>query len=154
MKYADAFPSQWLTADDVDGDMVVTISSDSPVEYREFKAPGKATPDSKPVLYFKGPKGTKPLILNKTNWKTIGQVLGSDDTDDWAGQSITLYATEVDSFGEKMMGIRVRLQKSRLVKPAPNVTKSVPRPQPQPEDFYEAQTSDDYSPADDSPVNF
>jgi len=140
MKYAEAFPSQWLTADDVEGDLVVTISSDSPVEYREFKAPGKATPDSKPVLFFKAPKGTKPLILNKTNWKTIGQVLGSDDTDNWAGQAVTLYTTTVDSFGETMMGIRVRPQKPRVV----HTTKSNPRPLPPPQETsYEGGAFDD-----------
>jgi hypothetical protein len=148
MKMSDAYPSKWLSSSDFeDGDMVVTISSDDPVSYEEFKTPGKATPDHKPVLRFKAPKGTKPLVLNKTNWKTIGQVLGSDDTDDWAGQSITIYATEVEAFGETTMGIRVRAQKPKAAKPAPTVTKSLPKSQTQQE------PAEDY-PTDDSPVNF
>jgi len=142
MKFNDAFPSKWLSANDIDDDLVVTISSDDPVSYEEFKAPGKTTPDSKPVLRFKSPKGTKPLILNKSNWKTIGQVLGSDDTDDWAGRSITLYATEVEAFGETAMGIRVRAQKPKAAKPAPTVTKSIPKSQPRQETAEERPTDD------------
>jgi len=147
--YNEMFPSQWLTAADIDGELTVTISSDNPVESKEFKAPGKATPDSKPVLYFKAPKGTKPLILNKTNWKTIGQVLGSDDCNTWAGKQVTLYVTPVESFGETTMGIRVKPQRPRVA--APNVTKSVPRPEP--EEFHQADFYED-CPPDDSPVNF
>lgn len=136
--YNQMFPSNWLTASDIDGELTVTISGDNPVEQREFQAPGKATPDSKPVLHFKAPKGTKPLILNKTNWKTIGQVLGSDDADNWAGQSITLFTTEVESFGEMTMGIRVRLRK-------PHTSQS-PNRSPQPADPYEGgQVSEDSS---------
>jgi hypothetical protein len=87
MKMNDVYPSTWMSADDIDGELTVTIRDYDPAEQREFKTPGKATPDSKPVLYFKSPTGTKPLILNKTNWKTIGQVLGSDDSEDWVGQA-------------------------------------------------------------------
>src|SRR5215510_1147691 len=131
MKLTDVYPSNWMTADDIDGELTVTIRDYDPAEQREFKTPGKATPDSKPVLYFKSPTGTKPLILNKTNWKTIGQVLGSDDCDTWAGKQITLFTTPVESFGEMTMGIRVKPQRPRAA--APNVTKSVLRPQPEPE---------------------
>jgi hypothetical protein len=112
MKMSDAFPSQWLNASDLEeGDITVTIDDETPVQWHEFKSAGKPTPENKPALYFKAPKGTKPLILNKTNWKAIGKVLESDDSDDWGGQQITLYATEVESFGEMAMGIRVRLKK-------------------------------------------
>lgn len=139
MRYSDAFPSQWLIADDIDGELTVTISSDNPVEYREFKAPGKATPDIKPVLFFKVPKGTKPLILNKTNWKTIGKVLGSDDTDDWAGQSIALFTTEIESFGEMTAGIRVRPRKPQKPEAAKTHTSQSTNRPPQPADPYEGE---------------
>jgi hypothetical protein len=94
-----------------DGDIVVTIRDESPVEWAEFTQKGKPTPDNKPVLYFRHPRDAKALVLNKTNWKTINEVLGSDETDDWAGKQITLYATEVESFGETVLAIRVRLKK-------------------------------------------
>jgi len=100
----DAFPSKYLKADDLEeGDLVVAIKD---AQFEEFPDPKTKRPDQKPVLYFRG--DTKPLVLNKTNYKTISTLLGSDDTDDWVGRSITLYATEVESFGETMLGIRVR----------------------------------------------
>lgn len=112
MKLNDAFPSHYLKADDLeDGDMTVTIRDDSPVEWAEFTQKGKPTPDNKPVLFFKQPRDAKALVLNKTNWKTISEVLGSDETEDWAGKQITLYATEVESFGETVLAVRVRLKK-------------------------------------------
>jgi len=117
MKMNDAFPSRYMKADDLeDGDLTVTIRDGSPVEWEEFTQKGKPTPDNKPVLYFKSPREAKALVLNKTNWKTIAQVLGTDETEDWGGKSITLYATEVESFGEMTMAVRVRLRKPEKAK--------------------------------------
>lgn len=111
MKMNEVFPSRFLKADDLEeGDLTVTIHDSEPVTHEEFTQKGKPTPDHKPVLHFSQPRGTKPLVLNKTNWTAISKALGSDDSDDWCGKSITLYATEVESFGEMTMAIRVRLK--------------------------------------------
>lgn len=132
MRLSEAYPSTWLTADefDDDADLVVTIRDIEPATYEEFKQQGKATPDRKPVLYFKSPKGTKPLILNKTNFKAISELLGTDETEEWGGETIALYATEVQMGGETKMGIRVRLRKPRAAAPS-NTVKSGKRSQPQ-----------------------
>lgn len=107
MKMNDAFPSKYLKAEDLEeGDMVVTISD---VRFEEFKDPKTQRPDNKPVISFEG-KDSKPMVLNKTNYKAITQVVGSDDTNDWGGKKVALYATEVESFGETVLGIRVRLK--------------------------------------------
>lgn len=107
----DVFPSRFLKADDLEeGDLTVTIHDSEPVTHEEFTQKGKPTPESKPVLHFSQPRGTKSLVLNKTNWTAISKALGSDDSDDWCGRQITLYATEVESFGEMTMAIRVRLK--------------------------------------------
>jgi hypothetical protein len=114
MKLHDAFPSNYMKADDLeDGDLTVTIRDHSPVEWAEFQQKGKPTPDNKPVLYFQHPREAKALVLNKTNWKTIADVLGTDETDDWGGKQITLYATEVESFGETVLAVRVRMKKGK-----------------------------------------
>lgn len=118
MKYSDAFPSKWLSADDLEEDLVVTISYDNPIEWEEFRNPERQTSERKPILRFKAPKDTKPLILNKTNWKKIAEVLGSDDTDNWAGRQITLYVAQVEAFGEVTTGIRVRSSAPKQKKPA------------------------------------
>lgn len=107
MRMNDAFPSKYLKADDLEeGDLIVTIKG---ADYEEFTDPKTKKTDQKPVLYFEG-NDSKPLVLNKTNWKTIAEILGTDDTDDWTGKKIVLYATEVEAYGETMLGIRVRLK--------------------------------------------
>jgi len=108
----DAFPSKYLKAEDLEeGDLIVKIKE---AQFEEFTDQRTKRPDNKPVLYFSGE--VKPLVLNKTNYKTITQLLGSDDTDDWTGRKIALYATEVESFGEVTLGIRVRLKAPAAVK--------------------------------------
>ena len=107
MRMSDAFPSKYLRAEDLEeGDLVVTIGE---AVYEEFTDPQTKRVEQKPVLHFQGSE-TKPMVLNKTNWKTIAQVLGTDETDDWTGKKVALYATEVESFGQMVLGIRVRLK--------------------------------------------
>jgi len=51
--------------------------------------------------------GQKPLILNATNSKTIAKLFGPY-IEDWAGQSITLYAS-MTNFGKEMVEcLRIR----------------------------------------------
>jgi len=47
------------------------------------------------------------VVLNKTNAKIIASLHGNE-TDDWPGKKIILYATEVDFRGEIVDAIRVR----------------------------------------------
>src|SRR5262245_3980657 len=106
MKMNDAFPSKYLKAEDLEeGDLVVIIND---AQFETFKDPRTQRDESKPVLHFQG--DTKPLVLNKTNYKTISPLRGSDDTDDWSGRKSALYATEVESVGETVLGIRLRLK--------------------------------------------
>jgi len=66
----------------------------------------KGEEETKPVVYFRGKK--KAFPLNKTNAKTIMAVLGSEDTDDYIGRKITLYAKWDEAFGNEGYFIRVR----------------------------------------------
>jgi hypothetical protein len=110
----DAFPSKYLKAEDLeDGDLIVTIKD---AEFVDFTDPRTQKSEPKPILHFTG--DNKPLVLNKTNYKVISGLMGSDDTDDWAGRQIALYATEVESFGETVLGIRVRLNAPTKAKSA------------------------------------
>lgn len=52
----------------------------------------------------------KPLILNKTNCKTIEKLFGTPYIEDWSGKKITLYAEKVKAFGEVVDALRVRKQ--------------------------------------------
>lgn len=59
------------------------------------------------IMRFHGVK--KPLILNKTNAKTISIVANSTDTEDWPGVKIALYVDpDVKMKGVKVGGVRVR----------------------------------------------
>lgn len=58
-----------------------------------------------PVLYL---KGEKPMVLNKTNAKTIAKVVGSNFVEDWPGHKIQIHVATVKAFGEVTQALRVR----------------------------------------------
>ena len=101
MRMSEAFPSRFLKADDdiTEGGVTLAIKN---VEIE------KVGDDNKPVIAFRGID--KRLVCNKTNAKVIAKLYG-DDTDDWVGQKITLYATDVEFQGDVMRGLRVKTRK-------------------------------------------
>jgi hypothetical protein len=112
----DMYPSKWLKASDCeDGDMVLTISG----IVQERIGQGSQA-DDKWVLNFE--EEEKGLVLNKTNTNTIAKLYGND-TDDWIGKQVTLFATEVQFQGDMVEAIRVRSKPPR--KPGAKVTKPV-----------------------------
>jgi hypothetical protein len=132
-KLNDMYPSKWLKAEEIDGDdLVVTISDIR----TESVGQGRDAGD-KWVLYFN--ETDKGLVLNKTNAKAIAKLHG-DDTDDWEGKRIALYATEVEYQGETMLGIRVRL-KAPKARANGNASTAAPAPL--------AETDDDGVPIGD-----
>lgn len=58
------------------------------------------------VAYFKQPE--KPLILNKTNCKSIEKLTGTPDIEQWPGAGIILCVQKVKAFGELVEAVRVR----------------------------------------------
>lgn len=120
MKLNDAYPSQFLTAEDLDGkDITITIAD---IELEEI---GQGHDKSKKlVIGMTGKK--KRFVVNKTNANTIAKVLGSDDTDDWIGQRISIGPREVEFQGNMVWSIRVSLKKpvsqqaKEAAKPAPS----------------------------------
>ena len=57
-------------------------------------------------------KGTKPMILNKTNMKIITKVLDTPYIEQWAGKTIVVYAAKVKAFGEIVDALRVKAVKA------------------------------------------
>lgn len=109
MNIKDSISSRYLVAEtDIpdEEDLVLTIK-DAVMEQLGTGADAS----EKIVLYFKETK--KGLALNKTNLKSIAKVLNSDETDDWIGKRIALFATEVDFRGDQVLAIRVRLKAPR-----------------------------------------
>ena len=58
------------------------------------------------VAHFEQPE--KPLILNKTNCKTIEKLSGTPDIEKWPGVGILLCVQRVKAFGELVEAVRVR----------------------------------------------
>lgn len=82
------------------GDLVVTIDH---FEKNEIPNPNGAK-ETKHICYF---KDSKPMVVNKTNLKSIAAVFGSDKFEDWEGKQIALYAADVPQ-AESGKGLRVR----------------------------------------------
>jgi hypothetical protein len=56
-------------------------------------------------------KETKPIILNKTNCKTITRLLGTPAIESWAGKQVKVGVDKVKAFGDVTDALRVRNEK-------------------------------------------
>jgi hypothetical protein len=106
-------------------------------------------PEEKWCLDFR--EDVKPMILNQTNAEIIAGIIGSEDTDDWVGHKVVLFADASVKFGQKKVGgIRARAPRN----PAPQQSQSPPparrpAPPPQPVDEWpDDQRGDAYEGAD------
>ena len=102
MKTSEVFPSRWLKAEDLEQDTTVTIRQ---VKLEKFEQQGKPD-EQKPAAYFD--ELDKALILNKTNWKTLVEITGEDESDNWTKTRITLTIVDVDAFGDIVHAIRIK----------------------------------------------
>ena len=94
----EEFPSKYLKSADLQGHAVkVTIKDVQSAPIGN---------DRKLIMYFTGKD--KGMVLNKTNARTIGDIFG-DDTDDWRGKAVELFAMKVDFQGRMVDGLRVRV---------------------------------------------
>lgn len=118
MKRGEVFQSNWLSSADLpDGDTIVTIKE---VTMETLKNQQTKQDEEKPVVHFV--EDFKPLVLNVTNWKQIEKATGADDTEEWEGKKIILFAMEVEAFGEMKLAIRVRSHAPAAKKPLPGKT--------------------------------
>jgi len=128
VKVSEAFPSNFLKAEDLGGRAVVCS-----IESVDIEELGQGRDkERKLIVGFVGK--TKRLVCNKTNAGTIAKLYG-DDTDGWIGQKITIMPKEVEFQGNMVWAIRVSLQKPGAapgrVAPKPQ---PVPEPEPEPAD--------------------
>jgi hypothetical protein len=59
-------------------------------------------------------KDEKPMILNKTNCKIIAKIYGTPYIEDWGGFDVTIYAANVNAFGQTVEALRIETQKPKL----------------------------------------
>jgi hypothetical protein len=62
--------------------------------------------EKKLVARFVGKE--KGLVLNRTNADSIAEIAGSEDTDDWAGQTIVLFPDTTKFGGKTVDCVRIR----------------------------------------------
>lgn len=98
MNIKSAFPSQWLAAAELEGEEKTLKIKDVVLE--------DVGSDQKPVVTFYGAK--KGLVLNKTKSVVIADILGSEETDDWAGHYITIFPDRIAFQGKMVDTISIR----------------------------------------------
>lgn len=106
MKITDMLTSKYLRQQDVDGEVLVTVTG--------LKKVNVARDDEDPEYRWtiKFAEFEKPMVMNTTNIKRAAKALG-DDTDDWIGQHLILFVDEnVEYAGNVVGGLRVRAAKN------------------------------------------
>jgi hypothetical protein len=102
MKISEIFPSKYITAADLNGRpftlTIRTVTLEEMITHDNKKV-------KKPVCWFE--KAQKGFVMNATNGYIVANLYG-DSTEDWTGQRITLYPTQVKAFGKVQDCIRVR----------------------------------------------
>ena len=101
MKMSEMFPSKYLKAGDIPSGREVSVVIR---DLLMVQIEGEDEP--KPCLYFHGAK--KGLIVNKTNGLVLAQALG-DDSAQWLGKAVTLFATTTQFAGKLVPCVRLRI---------------------------------------------
>jgi hypothetical protein len=104
MKVSDMFPTSYVSGADLKGKAFrVTIAR---VEAEELRPVRNAPPETKYVVYVEQSK--KGVILSRTLAVQIAAIVGSDETRDWVGKSITIYPEPMTVAGKPRIAIRAR----------------------------------------------
>lgn len=106
----EMFPSKWLKASDVEPPDIGQVDACRV----EMVGQGNKA-ERKSILYFHGT--LKPHILNQTNWDAMVNLTGREDSDDWSGSRVELYAVDVVGPNGPTRGIRVRRPRPLTPKP-------------------------------------
>jgi hypothetical protein len=114
MKKDDLWPSKFLKASDFPQPRALKIK-----KARVETLKNKGGEDEKLVVHFEGE--TRGLALNRVNFDSIVDITGAEDSDNWAGHPIELYATTTQMNGGEVPCVRVRapeIKSATKAKPA------------------------------------
>ncbi len=104
MKLTQMFPKRYATGSDFQGKaLTLTVAR---VASEKMHPQANAPETEKWVLYFNETK--KGVILNRTLAFQIAEILGSDETEEWVGKSITLFPQPMNVAGRSVIAIRAR----------------------------------------------
>src|SRR3990167_9283820 len=96
--------SKYLKQSDVDGEVEVTILKIGQINV--------AREDEQPEMKWaaKLEEFKKPMVLNSTNLQLLAKACDSEESDDWIGKKVTIFADPNVYFGGKLVGgLRVKL---------------------------------------------
>lgn len=98
------FNYQWLGAYSLpDGkDIILTIKEMK----REDVIGNNGKKDKCLIAYFH--ESVKPMVINKTNCKTLEKLFKTPIIEDWSDKRIQVGSTRVDAFGDKTDALRIR----------------------------------------------
>jgi hypothetical protein len=101
MKLGSLYGSKGLSAEDLEGkSVIVTITKAELVSFDDGA--------KKVRLSFGGAPHDKELVVNKTNYLSLVEITGSDDSDAWIGHALALFPTKVAYQGKQVPAIRIR----------------------------------------------
>lgn len=98
MKMNEAFPGKYLKQEDFEPERTLTIKGSQYFDVSQENEPAQ----NKPGLLFE--EEDRALIMNKTNWEALANILGSSDSDNWVGKKATFYRDPSVRFGSKVVG--------------------------------------------------
>ena len=90
-KIGELFKSKYLRAEDLGAGRVRVTIEQVAIEHLHGSR--------KPVLYFQGK--TKGLVVNQTRARSLARVLASEETNDWIGCQVTIYADSITTTDEQ-----------------------------------------------------
>jgi hypothetical protein len=100
---SERFKRRFLSAPDLNGKPVrLTIDR----EYMEALKSADGKEQNKSILAFRGTD--KELVVNLTNWESLVEITGQDDSARWAGIKVELYPTTTLMAGKRTPYIRIR----------------------------------------------
>ena len=112
MNINEMAPSKFIKSQDLTTPRIATITG-----IGNENVGTEAAPEMKYTLNFQE-ADLKPLVLNKINLQLCALACGSEETNNWTGKQIVLWADPTVSFGGKLVGgVRVR---PHMPVPAPN----------------------------------
>ena len=116
---AERFPKEYLNAAALkDKPPMVLVIEEERLEEITNQKTGKA--EEKSVLAFEDTDAK--LILNKTNFELVVEITGEEDSANWSGHEVELYADKTSMGGNRVDCIRVRAPGSGV--PAPKTKKA------------------------------
>lgn len=102
MKRSEAFPTKYLSKDDIHAPTIGVIER----IVNETLGTGDDQ-EIKPIMYFSSGL-PKPMVVNNTNWTNVEAVYG-DESDNWIGKPIEVWVDPSVVYGGKRIGgLRLR----------------------------------------------